>query len=37
MLHRFDVGGRAGGDGRREMSAADQGRAPFPLSEVRYY
>ena len=37
MCQRSDVGGRAGGHGRREMPPADQGRPAFPLPEVRYY
>lgn len=37
MLHRPYERGRAGRDGRGKMPPADQGRAPFPLPEVRYY
>ena len=34
MLHRFDVGGRAGCDGRREMPPADQGHPALPLPQI---
>lgn len=34
MLHRSDVGGRAGGHGRREMPPADPRRAPFPVQKI---
>ena len=37
MWQRFDVGGRAGRDGRREMPFADQGRPALPLPQIRYY
>ena len=37
MCQRFNVGGRAGRHGRREMPPADQGRPALPLPQVRYY